>query len=149
MEGGGEKLLLLIFLSSEFSSDLVVLLNVNAAKSKHERLHAGKTLYKFIFLIVTTHFVILKYYNNGTFRKIPETMSLVEMRLFQNNLSTEWRGGTLLPTSSTEILSGLRESSFCDSQQPAELATRMEETYKVPFNVVLTINQEMTYNLMI
>lgn len=57
---GGEKLLLLTSLSSESRSDLVGLLKVNAAKSKHERLHAGKTLYKFIFFIVTMHFVILK-----------------------------------------------------------------------------------------
>lgn len=34
-----------------------------------------------------------KYHNNGTFRKIPETMSLFEMRFFQNNLSTGWHKG--------------------------------------------------------
>lgn len=60
MEVGEEKELLLTSLSSEFRSDLVGLLNINAAKSKHERLHAGKTLYKFVFLRVNMHFVILK-----------------------------------------------------------------------------------------
>ena len=46
-----------------------------------------------------------------------KTMSLFEMNLFQNNLSTGWRRRRLIPTGIREILRGLQKPPFCDSQQ--------------------------------
>ena len=44
-------------------------------------------------------------------------MSLFEMRLFQDNLSTRWKGGMFILTGLKEIPRGLQKSLFCDSQQ--------------------------------
>ena len=43
-------------------------------------------------------------------------MSLFEMNLFQNNLSSGWRGGKFIPSGITGIERGLPISPFCDSE---------------------------------
>lgn len=59
-------------------------------------------------------------------------MSLFEMKLFQNNLSSGWRGGKFIPSGIIGIQRGLPISPFCDSQQhSSELLEWPEHTNSI------------------
>ena len=81
---GEGKLAALTSSLTELRSDSAGRLNADAAKSVQESCLQTK-FFLHLHFRETMHFsYIEKYCNNSTFRKIPETMSLFEMRLFQN-----------------------------------------------------------------